>query len=928
MLNLAKALFRIFLFLSISTGLCAQTDSLLLIDQVEGVKIQPSVNTGYSYLTSDQIATSIVTLSRNDFNKGNIYNPWQLIQGRVPGLSITRVGNNPNADFDVRMRGLSTINSDATPLIVIDGVAGMDINQLDPNDVASITILKDAAAAAIYGTRAATGVVIFNTLKKGSVNGVTDISIGSYVGIDNYVLPNIRNLTANEYIARGGTDYGANTDWIEEVTETAISKAANASVGGAFGNAHFRASANWRSNQGIVEGVENERLNTRLSLGHSLVNGRLRVNASAAVNSSEYSDNASDIFTYAMIYNPTAPVYAYDRLVEVGPYFQQDLYDFYNPIALRDQQLFGGKREDLLVSFRGEFDLLHNLTTSLVYTQNSASSLYGQFYSLKDFQIGSFSQGIAKRTTDDQRNEVFTGTLRYIEQLNAQIGVQALVGVERQVRGNEGFGAEVRQFLFDANTWNNLGAGAIRDGANTDVYSYKSEDVLNSVFARVNLNFNDTYYLGATLRSDAYSGFGANNKTGYFPSISAAIELTNLFDLSNTDQLKLRVSYGVNGGLPDRPDLSLGLYENGPRKDLDLDPNTTDDVIVEPVQTTNPNPELKWEERREFNLGLDFSFANSKLTGSLDIYNRTIKDGIGRLVMPIGTPNEFIPGQFNSASATWANIFDFKSGGFEAMISYNKAQLGPVQLTTSINFTAYQETRIESMKTENGTGYDFIRSGYRFVGSSSPPLIEHREGQAFGNIWGPRFVGLDDNGNAIHEPANTTNTDEYSIIGNALPKGQLGWYNQFELKHWTLSFFFRGTFGHDLVNTFRNLYENEHQFSNTWNSIVTDKDLGLTSAPVFSDLYVEDASYLRLDNLQLAYDFHLDNEWMPKLKLYFAAQNLFTITNYAGVDPEVRWYNAWPSPNLREDTLAPGIERRSTYFPSRTFLIGFEIGLK
>lgn len=913
----------------------SQADSsTVLAHELEGMEVQQAINLGYNYSTINATTTSVVHLTRKDFNHGNIYDPWQLIAGRVPGLSITRAGNNPNAPFDIRLRGISTIYGSERPLVVLDGVAGIDINQVDPNDIESITVLKDAAAAAIYGVRAAQGVVIFNTYRGGTEQGLTDITIGSFVGVDNYTLPNIRNLNRIEFIERGGTDFGANTSWIDEATETAYSYAGNASLGGTFGSTQFRASVNWRNNQGIIKGIDNTRLNSRITVGHSAINDRLRLNLTAVANTREFSEKNLEIFKYAMIYNPTAPVYSDENVEQVGPYFQRNLFDFYNPIALRDQQLFGGKRDDLMVSVNGSFDITENLVAFISYTQDRYNSVNNEFYSRKDFQTGGGSPfsnvgGIGEKAQNERLNKVITGTIKYKVTISPTLFINAFAGLEQVNRSNEGFNVRVRQFLFDANTWNNLGAGAIRDGFQTDLNSFKYQDKLNSAFLGFGLNHKDTYFLNASIRSDGYSGFGDNQKTAFSPSISAGVQLANIFDIPDQNSLKLRFSYGVSGGLPARPDLAIGVFENGVKRDLDGDPNTTDDIYIEPNQFHNNNPELKREERVETNIGIDFSFAQNKITGSIDYYDRKINDLLFALITPIGAPSEFDPSQFYTAPAVWANLVDLSSAGVEFMISYNDVQLGQAKWTTSLNYTAYQETVIESLSTENGSGFEFIRYGNRVIGSSLPPVIEHRVGQSFGNIWGPQFIGVDENGNAIYNPLDPSNTPEYSTIGNGLPSAQLGWHNRFVLNKWDLSFLLRGTFGHDVINTFRNFYEHEDPGSNTWNSVVTDKTIRIVSPPVFSDNSVENASYLRLDNLQLAYQFDTSSDWLTKFRIYFAAQNLFAITDYAGVDPEVRWnYNRFGRINDINQNLAPGIEGRSTYFPTRTFLIGVEIGLR
>lgn len=897
--------------------------------QPDYAQLDEVVVVGYGSQEKKEITSAVASLKPEDFNKGNVSNPTQLLAGKVAGLSITRPGGSPNGDFQIRLRGVSTFGANTSPLIVLDGVPGADLSNVDPNDIASIDVLKDASAAAIYGARASSGVIIITTTKAGSEQGVTDVSIGSFVSIDNLTLPNISPLSAEEFVSRGGTDYGSETDWIDQITRTAVSQATNASISGSFGGTSYRASINWRENEGIVKGIGNERLNTRLNLSHSAINDRLRLNVNVALTNRDYTDRNSNLFRYAMIYNPTAPVYSSDRLEEVGPYFQRDLFDFYNPEALRRQQIFEGNGKTFLTSYRAEFDILENLTAAVQYNQDRFTGVNQRFWSRQDLQRGAGASGIAGQDQNERFTQIITGTLNYNTDLTDDLNMTVLVGAEQQKRTFQGFGVEVRQFLFDSNQWNNLGAGAIRIGNNTNLYSYKNQDILNSAFARLNFNYKGAFFLSASVRSESFSGFGENEKTGYFPSVSAGAELTEVADLGIFDQLKLRVSYGITGALPPSSDLALGIFENGPRIDLDGNPATTDDVYVSPQQNRNPNKQLKWETRKEFNVGVDFALLDSKITGSMEYYQKNVEDLLFPITVPVGAPNPFDEGNFNTAASTWVNLADLSSGGLEFVASYNGVNLGPVRWTPTVNFTIYQKTQIDDLSVTDGLGFEFIRpqgSAPGSPGQNDNPTIENRVGATLGNFWGPRFAGIDENGNGVTNPADPNDNSQYAILGNALPDADFGWNNSFAFNNWDFSFFLRGSIGHELYNSFRGFYENQDAGSNTWNSVTTDKTPTIVSPPVFSDFFIEDASFIRLDNLQLGYNIPTNADWVANLRVYFAAQNVFTITNYTGIDPEVRWVDQ--NQGGIGASLSPGLERRDTYFPTRTFTVGFNVNIK
>lgn len=881
---------------------------------------------GYGSQEKKEITSSVASIKPEDFNKGNISNPTQLLQGKVAGLSITRPGGDPNGGFNIRLRGLSTFGANSSPLIVLDGVPGADLNNVDPNDIVSIDVLKDGSGAAIYGARGSSGVILITTKIANSAEGRANIAVNSFVSMDN-IANSIDVLSADDFIARGGTDFGSETDWIDELTQTGVSYATNVSVTGAFGGTTYSASANWRRNEGIAKGVSNERLNTRLNLSHNAINDRLRLNVNLSMTNGENEGINNGAFRYAAIYNPTAPIFDDENTANDGGYFQRDLFDFYNPVALSQQQKFGGTTKQLLSSYRAEFDILDNLTASVQYSQDRFNQLRGSFWSRQDFQLGFGARGIAARQTDDRFTEIITGTLNYTTEIASDLNMTALVGMETQKRTFEGFGVQVRQFLFDSNTWNNLGAGAIRVGTNTNLYSYKSKDQLNSAFARFNFNYKGTYFLSASVRAESFSGFGENEKTGYFPALSAGAELADIADLGPVNSLKLRVSYGITGNLPPSATLALPVLGNGGIVDLDSDPLTTDDSYVGIRQLQNQNPGLKWETKKEFDVGVDFAIFDSKITGTMDYYVRNVEDLLFNVPVTVGAPSAVDPSLINTAGSTWLNLADLQAGGFEFSATYNNIKLGPVSWSPTINFTLYDKTTIESLSFSPEVGFEFLRFATPgSPGQNNNPIIENRVGQTLGNFYGPRFLGLDENNEYVLS-ADINSPDDFEVLGNALPDGDFGFNNSFSMGDWDLTFFLRGSFGHELYNSYRGFYENQDSGSNTWNSVITDKTPVVASTPTFSDLYIEDASFIRLDNLQLGYNVPTSSDWISNIRVYVAGQNLFTITDYTGIDPEVR-YTDQANGDGFTTSLSPGIERRNTYFTTRTITVGTTINIK
>ncbi|GMQ26237.1 TonB-dependent receptor [Algoriphagus sp. oki45] len=889
--------------------------------------LQEAVVIGYGSQDKKEITSAVVGVKPEDFNRGNVTNPAQLLQGKVAGLSITRPGGNPNNGFNVRLRGLSTFGANSSPLIVLDGVIGASLENVDPNDIQSIDVLKDGSAAAIYGARGSSGVILITTTRQGKKDGTTNVNINSFATLDQ-ATNLIPILSPEEFVARGGTDFGSRTDWRDELIDDALSFTTNASVSGSFNNTSYMASVNYRDNNGIVNGVGNERLNTRLNLSQGALNNRLRLNVNLSFTNEDRESINDAAFRYATIYNPTAPIFedTEDALNRFGGYFQRDLFDFFNPVALANQQKFIRETKTSLVSYRAEFDILDNLTISAQYSQDRRNELDGNFWSLQDYQVGLGAVGSAERATFDRSQRIFESTLRYETDLSDKLNMTLLGGVGTQFTSNEGFRARTRQFLFDTG-WNNLGAGAIRFGNNTNVSSFANEDQLNSVFGRANFNWDNMFFVSASVRAETYSGFGANNQTGYFPAFSVGSDFTQIFDMGVFSQFKPRVSYGVTGNLPPSPTLALGVFGNGNRIDLDGDPLTESDIFVGLNQFANPNRDLKWETKKEFNVGVDFGIWNGKVTGSVDYYTRNISDLLFNVPVAAGAPNPFDPGRFNTAGSTWVNLADLRAAGFEFVTTVNQVGKGMLKWTPTFNFTIYDKTTIESLS--NGElGFEELRFATPgSPGQNNNPIIYNRVGQNLGDIYGPTVIGFTEAGEYI---LNTTDPNEWTRVGNGLPKGEFGFANSFSYGAWSLNVFLRGAWGHDLYNSYRGFYENADTPSNTWNSVITDKTPTnplVTSSPTMNNTVVEDASFIRLDNMELGYNIPTKSANLSSLRVYFAAQNLFTITGYTGIDPEVRTNDAENNDPFTS-ALSPGIERRNTYFQTRSFTLGVTVNFK
>ncbi len=885
--------------------------------ELDVAQLAEVVVVGYGTQDKKEITSSVASVSAEDFNQGNISDPSQLLQGKVAGLSVVRPGGDPNGGYNIRLRGLSTFGSNSSPLIIIDGVIGASLDNIDPNDIESMDVLKDGSAAAIYGTRGSSGVIIVTT--KSGTKGQTTVDYNAFVAIEN-VANKIDVLSAGAFVAQGGTNEGGSTDWFEELTETGVSHTHNVSLSGGSANTTYRASVNYRDRQSVASGHGFNRLNSRINVQHNMFDNRLRLSFNGSIANRKEEAVPIQAFRYALIFNPTASVLDNSAAGEqYGGYFQNaDNFDFFNPVAIINQNRAEEVKRNILTSYGLEFDITDDLTLTARYSQDRESNLSGSYTSrFSLFNSGVGENGIASRGASDDFDDLFESTLAYNTTFNDIFDVTVLGGYSYQKRRGEGFGVTVNNFQLDNFGFDNLFAAIDRDGNATGLGSGRSQDQIIAYFGRLNLNIDGTYFFSASWRNEGYSGFGENNERANFYALSGGVELTNLIDVSGINNLKFRVGYGETGNLPTGPYLSLPLVGPTGRTVVNGQELRTFSFL------RNANPNLAWETKKEFNVGIDFSLLDYKLTGTIDYYNRTTSDLLFNSPVGAGNPNPNLPGTFNVASNTWLNLGEIENSGLEFALAYT-VQSGDFSWTPAVNGTFYDQSVLNSLSNGEVNNSEFFIGNPGSPGQNDDRVVRVAEGQRIGDFWGPIFEGVDESGEYIFRDLNgdgVIDTNDETVVGNGLQNMDLGINNTVTWKNWDLNVFLRGSFGHEIYNQFRGFYENRDAGSNTWNSIVTDKtDPNITAAPQFSSLYIEKGDFLRLDNMTLGYSLPGNNIY-KKLRLYFSGQNLFTITDYAGLDPEVRYVDSADGDN----PLAPGIERRDTFFTTVTYTFGFNM---
>jgi TonB-dependent starch-binding outer membrane protein SusC len=856
---------------------------------------------GYGSQEKKEITGSVVSLDAKDFNKGNINNPAQLLQGKVAGLSIYNKGGDPNSSPVIRLRGISTLGANVQPLVVVDGVIGASLDNIDPNDIESINILKDGSAAAIYGTRGSSGVILVTT-KKGKTGGL-GISYNGYVSAAS-IYTRVPVMSPGEYVAAGGNDLGAETDWQKEITRTGISHVHNIAISGGDQNTTFRLSTNFRNVNGIMKTSGWNQVNARANLTHAALDGKLRLDLNIAVTNRESDFGFNEAFRYAALYNPTAPI-RFDN----GDYYQAILFDNYNPVAILDQNINEGERRNLNYSAKIDYDVFKNLTWTASYAQQNENVLNGSYFSSKSLWVGNGRNGLARRYTSDKQFTLFETYGTFTKAFD-MIDLAFTAGYSYQEDQFEDINIELGNFPSDQLGYNALEASGDRltGGSNSNISSSKTP--LNKIiagFARLNLSFDNAIFLNASVRREGSSKLGPDQRWGTFPAFGLGADLNHYLQLSGVTVLKLRGGYGVTGSLPSESGLSQQRF----------DYSTSGGGSVTPAIAANTD--LKWEQKAETNLGLEFGLG--KLNGTLDVYSRSIKDFIQYRDVPVtqfGFPNRY------------ENVGEVKTPGIELSLTYNALEFGSVRWTPGFVVSHYKTKLVDYVNDRT------VRADFGSPGQNGTYPILVAIGEPVGQIWGPVFDGVEGNGSPrfkdlngdgeiISDPAEWNNAaTDMKVLGNGIPALEVGWTNTITVKNWDINIFFRGAFGHSLVNQFRGFYEPlDPGAINSYNRIKTDKAVpGLISAQ-YSSLYVEKADFVKLDNMTIGYNIGTGSSFVKNFRIYASGQNLLQITGYTGIDPEPVLADPEADP---DDVLAPGMDRRNNYYTARTFTLGLNLG--
>jgi TonB-dependent starch-binding outer membrane protein SusC len=861
---------------------------------------------GYGSATKKEITGSISSLKTEDFNKGAFNNAMGLIQGKVAGLSISKPdGADPQADYEIILRGTNTLTSGQGPLIIIDGVAGADLKNLNFEDVESIDILKDGSAAAIYGTRGTNGVILITT--KRAKAGVTSVEYNGQ--ISSQVLPRqVETLDADEFKyaietyapEKAGNLYGAKTDWFREVTRRLpVSQKHSLALSGGSDLFSHRTTINVEDNQGLLRDNEAKRYLFKTNVHQKALGGKLEMDYNMIMGIRNYKPANYDIFYQAFIQNPTQPVYDASNTL-FGGYSSLPGIEYYNPVAMMKERERTGKTNDLATNARATLNILPGLKFSN-FLSYEGSGWEETSYRTKYYPSRIGRNGEAEISNGRNSNLQYESMFNYIKSFNKH-SLQAIAGYTYQEFGYNSSYMINSGYDTDLYGVNNISAGSALQEGTAEMGSEKQSNKLISFFGRVMYNYDSRFLASASFRREGSSRFGVNHKWGSFPAVSVGWRMKNepfLKDVSWLDDLKLRAGYGVTGNQDFDNYKSLILmgragkfFYNG-------------EWINSYQPVSNPNPDLRWEKKQEFNIGADFSMLRNRLGGTFDYYYRRSTDLL--YTYSVSVPPYLYKELFT-------NVGTISNQGVELTLNAVPVEKSNFLWKTIFTFSKNINKLVKFSNSE-------FKNKYMDIGwiGGAIPLNSQRiqEGESLGNFFGPVWLkvneyGLDQFKNS--NPVGKVNPDDWEVMGNAYPFCTIGWSNAITVKDFDISMTFRSNIGGNVLNLYRLYYENWQNIG-TRNIVHTQlENPEFTGNAIYSSKYVENATFLKLDNISVGYNLKVKIKYIDVFRISLLAQDVFCLTGYKGLDPEVGLSG-----------LEPGIEHLS-YYP-RTTTVTFGVNL-
>ena len=881
---------------------------------------------GYGTMDKKELTSAISHVGEKDFLTISSLDPSMMIQGKVAGVSITNTGaGDPNNQASIQIRGVSSRSAGLGPLIVIDGVPGGNLTNINPNDIASFDVLKDGAASAIYGTRGSNGVIVVTT-KKGSKDGRLHTSYSGMCSWD-VMIKDLKMMSAQDYrdVRLGwgdsGVDLGGNVDWLDAVSRTGFTQQHTLTLSGGNEKSNYRVSADYRDAKGIDLRSRRQEYGGRASIMHTTKGGLFTITANIAPRII-YRDQADwSVFKDAIEANPTTPL--------MDPENPTRYYNFQGQAAgsnpVERQLLETDHGDTKLLDWDGtvKLNLLpllmkdgkgnHNLSTQIMFADHQYDNNNSWFRpSTSTIAINNGRDGEASRSYSKERQYVAEWLANYMGSFGKH-NVKGMLGYSYQYSQYSGLNAENKDFPNDALGPDNLGSGEyVKDEGEVGMGSYKNDAKLIAFFGRVSYDYDGKYLFTASLRHEGSSKFGANHKWGNFPAVSAGWRISQEKFMKNIkwiSDLKIRGDYGVTGNQ------DFGSYKS-------LNTMTGFGYYIYNGKyfqvwgpAKNVNPDLRWEKAKNWNIGIDFSLFKNRFYGSLNYFNRKTEDLLGDYKVSVP------PYLFDN---TFVNVGTMKNYGFEFDLNLKAVNTKDFSYDLSFVGTTMQNKFVDFSNSEF-VGQDY----YDVVGTSDPypyyNLQRIEKGQSLGNFYMWKYAGhttdgewlVYDKDGEIIRASQATAADRVKV-GNGMPKFTMSSSHNFRYKNIDLSLFFRGAFGYDIFNI-HDFYYGTRNFTGNRLQKAYGKNFQISgnSNPVVCDYFLEKGDYLKLDMVTLGYTFDLSKcRFLDRVRLYGTVKNVFTLTKFSGIDPS----------NYQVNGLTPGAQGSRDYFPStRQFILGMTV---
>ena len=882
---------------------------------------------GYGTMDKKELTSAISHVSEKDFLTVSSPDPKMLIQGKVPGVSITNTGaGDPNNMAGIQIRGVSSRSAGLGPLIVIDGVPGGDLSNVNVNDIASFDILKDGAASAIYGTRGSNGVVVVTT-KKGSKDGAVHTSYSATLSWDK-AKKELDIMSAQDYrdVRLGwgdrGVDLGGNLDWLDAVTRTGFAMQHTLTISGGNENSNYRVTADYRDANGIDLRSNREEYGARASVMHTTKGGLFTISMNVAPRIIYRDASDWSVFKDALEANPTTPL--------MDPNDPSKYYDFFgqitgsNPVERQkletdhaDTKLLdwdGTVRLNLLPLLAKDGSSIHHLTTQIMFADHQYSHDNTWFRPSTSTQaIHNGHEGEGSRSYSKGRTFMVEWLTNYNARFADKHNVKGMVGYSYQYERYSGFNAENKDFPNDGLGADNLGSGEwAKEEAQVMMGSYKNDCKLISFFGRVSYDYDGKYLFTASLRHEGSSKFGKNHKWGNFPAVSAGWRISQenfMKDITWIDDLKIRGDYGVTGNQ------DFGSYNSISTMSGFGDYYYNGKYFQVWGPGNNVNPDLKWEKGKNWNIGLDFSVLNNRIYGSLNYFNRRQQDLLGNYTVPVPP---------NIHNETFVNVGTMKNSGFEFDLNFNVVDTKDFSYSFGVIGSTMSNKFVDFSNSEYvGRDYD------NRVSTSDPypyyTLQRIEKGQSVGNFHMWRYAGIssegewlvyDKDGDIIR--ASQATDDDRCIVGNGMPKFTMSTTHNFRYRNFDLALFFRGAFDYDIFNI-HDFYYGTRNFTGNQLKKAYGKnfDISPNATTVVSDYFLERGDYFKLDMITLGYTLRLPQcRFLDRVRVYGSVKNVFTLTKFSGVDPTSYDVNG----------LEPGATGSRSYYPqTRQFIAGVQI---